>query len=319
MTFVLAFALFVALAMLVSFAIGRAFGSAWEAQRRRPGALHPWATRAPHLVCAVPLLGGLVAAVALLPASPGLWLAGVCACEALGGLHVCPFHLTHAATLVVVLLLAAIAILGPRVRGIARAWQQGKDVEHLALAAGSERDGIVYIDNGGRALVFVAGLRRPRLHVERIWWSRLEPRERAVIAAHERSHIDCRDACVLLVLDIVLTVVAPRVRMSIIADWILATELRADRAAAEHDGDPIFVAEVLCRYARASVPAATLGFGGATLEARVRSLLSGPRCVRPRWNVASKAAFGASLSAACCLGHLSHRLFDAVLNVIAWS
>jgi hypothetical protein len=116
----------------------------------------------------------------------------------------------------------------------------------------------------------------------------------------------------MFVLDLMLALVAPRVRSRILDDWSLATEIRADAAAAAEDGDPIHVATVLCRYARAGVPAGTLGFGGRGLDARVRSLLNGRAPHRQRTSCSWLAVLAVT-GAACCFGHFTHRLFETIL------
>ncbi|MCA9718998.1 MAG: hypothetical protein KC468_30295, partial [Myxococcales bacterium] len=245
-----------------------------------------------------------------------VWLEGRCACEAFGGLHVCPLHLTRAKLFVLAVTLAALVLHVPRLRGLVAAWQRIKDIEHLASAAGPERDGIVLVEDGGRPLVFVAGLRRPRLFVERTWWASLERRERDVIAAHERAHIDARDSWTLLTLDLILSLVSPRVRRAILADFTLNAELCADAEAARSDGDPVFVAEVLCRYARAARPAVTAGFGSGDLETRVRSLVGEPTRAPPRRAARARGLTVTMAVCACLLGHLSHRALETLLNAL---
>ncbi|HMV68184.1 MAG TPA: hypothetical protein PKA64_15150, partial [Myxococcota bacterium] len=110
------------------------------------------------------------------------------------------------------------------------------------------------VDGLGEPVVFVAGLRRPMLYVDPVWWRGLDPRERAVIEAHEQGHVDAGDVATHAWLDVALAVIAPRARARILADWAVATEVRADARAVAVDGDPLFVAEVLCRFARAAGP-----------------------------------------------------------------
>jgi Zn-dependent protease with chaperone function len=312
---VLVLVFLVGVGLLASSAVGRLVSAAWR-HRETTDAVHPWALAAPRILLAVPIVGLAIASTALLPGAPWLWLSGLCACEALGGLHVCPFHLAHAATLVVTTAAVSAALLAPRLWALAGVWRRMQDLEHLASTGEPDDGAIGSVDDGGRPLAFVAGLHKPRLFVERTWWSRLDPRDKAVILAHEQSHIDARDSWTMFVLDLMLTLVAPGARSRILDDWGLATEIRADADAAAKDGDPIHVATVLCRYARAGAPAGTLGFGGRGLDARVRSLLDGRTPDRQRRAWTPRLVFAVAC-AACCVGHLTHRLFEAVLVALA--
>ncbi|MFN2375036.1 MAG: hypothetical protein ABR538_00740, partial [Candidatus Binatia bacterium] len=209
---------------------------------------------------------------------------------------------------------AAAWLLLRRLAGVVAVWLRSRDLEHVLSAQCSDSDGIVPLDLGGRPLIFVAGLRRPRIVVERSWWADLDAREKAVITAHEQAHVEAGDPAALALLDMVLHLVAPRWRATIVRDWMLASEIRADAAAAARDGDATFVAEVLCRYARSAAPAGALGLGGAELEARVHSLLDGghPAPFSPWTTATCTAVFGAALVS----GHLAHRLLETALHVL---
>jgi hypothetical protein len=90
--------------------------------------------------------------------------------------------------------------------------------------------------------------------------------------------------------------------------------VRADAAAAREDGDPAYVAEVLCRHARMATAAeGALGLGGAELDARVRSLLDGRSPDGARFPT-SLGFYG--LAAACLAGHVAHRVFEALLMLL---
>lgn len=300
-------------ALLLSFAIGEALGLAWR-MRQRPGKLHPWALAAPMLAVALPAVGITMALFSLLPRTPWQWLHGLCACEALPGQHVCPFHFADSLGLALATTGAAVLFLLPRLKALALTLQRHRDVEHLATLGVAGASDPVLVEGGGHPLVFVAGLRSPRLFVERTWWARLDDREREAISAHEQTHIESRDPWTAAVLDLLLALFAPHARSTILADWMLATEVRADAAAAQRDGDPLYVAEVLCRYARAAAPIGTLGIGGFALEERVRSLLDGEVPASPRW---STAACTAAFFVACGAGHIAHALFEALLRLVA--
>jgi hypothetical protein len=299
-------------AWLLSCVAGALLGVIWRV-RGHGHAVHPWALDAPRIVRAIPLAGCVAALVCLLPARAWTWLSGLCACEAYGGVHVCPFHFHDAAVLLVLALPSAVWLLSRRLRGVAAVVQRSRDLDHLASVEPQRADGFVPIDHGGKPVVFVAGLRRPRVIVDPVWWDSLTARERRVVACHEEAHIESRDPMVLAVLDAMLRLVAPRASSRIVRDWTLASELRADAAAARRDGDPVYVAQVLCRHARGAAPSGALGIGCEQIETRVRSLLDGRS--PPRSGFGHSARWGV-LVAASALGHVTHRAFEALLSML---
>jgi hypothetical protein len=305
-------AFLVSVTWLASCGAGALLSVLWRA-RGKGHDLHPWALNAPRILLAIPL-GGLLAGMAsLLPARAWTWLMGLCACQAYGGVHVCPFHFDDAASLLFLALPVALLLFLRRLRGAAAVVQRSRDLEHLASAEQPRSDGLVPIDQGGKPAVFVAGLRRPRIMVDPAWWDSLAPRERDVIGAHENAHIEFRDPLVVAALELMLRLVAPRASARILRDWTLASEVRADAAAAKHDGDPFYVAEVLCRHARATAPSGALGVGGAELEARVRSLLENRSPISAR--LRASTCLGV-LVAAGVSGHVAHRFFEALLSLL---
>lgn len=300
------------IAWLTSCGAGALLGVLWRA-RGEGHDLHPWASSAPRIAFAIPLVGLTAALASLLPARAWTWLTGLCACQAYGGVHVCPFHFHHAAPLLFLALPVALLFLLRRLRGAAAVVQRSRDLEHIVCAEQPRADGLVPIDHGGEPAVFVAGLRRPRIMVDPAWWDSLAPRERGVIGAHEQAHVESRDPLVVAALELTFRLVAPRASARIVRDWTLASEVRADAAAAEHDGDPLYVAEVLCRHARGAAPSGALGIGGAALEARVRSLLEGPSPIHARFRASTWLG---GFAAAGVIGHVAHRIFEALLSVL---
>jgi hypothetical protein len=306
------FTFLVSVGWLAACSAGAILGMLWHA-RGNGHALHPWALNAPRIAFAIPLFGSLTALASLLPARAWTWLQGLCACEAYGGVHVCPFHFRDAAFLLLLSLPVGLFLFLRRLRGVAAVVQRSRDLEHLASVEQPRADGLVPFDHGGRPVVFVAGLWRPCIMGDAVWWDSLSPRERGVVNAHEKAHVEARDPLVMAGLELMLRLVAPRTSARIIRDWTLAAEVRADAAAAEQDGDPIYVAEVLCRHARAAAPRGALGIGGTDLDARVRSLLEGrsPARVSLRWSLCFAGFVAAGLS-----GHVAHRAFEALLALL---
>lgn len=313
--------LFVAsLAVVVARGLGAALGRAWARSAPATG-VHPLSLAAPSLTLVTAGAALAVATVALLPRVPWTWLSGTCACDAWGGLHVCPLHFDRVSGLLwLVTPLAGWALLSGG-RALARQLAARRDLEHLTRDARAWPDAPQYglplraIDAGGAPEAFVAGLLRPALYVDPSWWSSLAPRERAVIAAHEQAHLHAGDLVTHTWLDVALAILAPRARRQILADWSVATEVRADQHAVAVDGDPLFVADVLCRFARASSRRGALApaFGEQAVVARVEALLGdAPAPVRPLGAAAKTAvALGVALS-----GHLLHRAFELALPLL---
>lgn len=296
---------------LAAAGLGEALSSAWARVERRDG-LHPWALSAPRIVGALPLAGLTFAALALLPSRPWIWLTGRCACEAWGGSHLCPLHLAEVWPVVAASVLLASVVFGCKVRALLALAQRTRDLEYIVSV--SADDEVALIEAGGRPTVFVAGLRRPRLFADRRWWFDLTERERVVITAHEHAHIERDEPRVFTLLDALLVLFAPRARRVITEDWLLVCEVRADADAAKADGERLYVAELLCRYARTAAPHGALGLGGRALEARVRALLDG---TLPRPVVVGPVARAGGLVGLVGAGHGAHRLFELLLASLA--
>jgi hypothetical protein len=302
-----------ALAVLAARGAGALLGFFWQRQDRVRD-LHPWALRAPLLVAALPAVGLAVALLAFVPSVPWTWLGGSCACHAYGGLHVCPLHPQHALQLLAPLGLAAALLLGLRARAVASFALRLRDVVHLTAEGRPDPSGVLTLDLGGRPFAFVAGLYEPAVFVEGAWWAGLGARERLVVAAHEQAHITAGDPVALAALDLLLTLFAPRARTQVLADWQLAAEVRADAAAATADGDPLFVAEVLCRHPRAAAPAGTMALGGRALATRVHALMDGVTPEPVCWSVAARTAVLVGLLAG---GHLLHGVLELALHLLS--
>jgi hypothetical protein len=305
-----ALALFIAsLAVLAARAAGAGFAWAW-ARRAPADGLHAWAPLASRAAWAIPLLGLTTALFAFVPSIPWTWLGGACACETYGGLHVCPLHPGPALTLLGPVALLAGVVLAPAMRRVVLLGLALRDVARLTADAPEVR-GVGQLDHGGAPVVFAAGLLRPRLFADATWWSALGVRDRAVIEAHERAHLAAGDTRARVALDVVLAAFAPKVREAVLEDWMIAAELRADAAAARADGDPLFVADVLCRYARAGGPGLSLPFGRRALVVRVEALVS--ERAAPEIGLRRGVALGA-LGAALGAGHALHRLLELGLS-----
>ncbi len=103
----------------------------------------------------------------------------------------------------------------------------------------------------------------------------LEPRERQVVFAHERAHLDQRHDRFLLVTAL-STAAVPLLR-PVSRRLRHATERCADEAAVVAvGGDRDLVAAAIARVALASQDRGRLGFGGGSVPARVGALLGPP-------------------------------------------
>lgn len=301
-----------ALASLAARGAGEVLGCLWE-RRCRAEDVHPWALHAPAFALALPLAGLLVGLLAFVPSVPWTWLSGLCACQAYGGIHVCPLHPEPALELLAPLGLLALIVLLSRARALVAFALRLRDLVHLASEAELDSSGMATLDLGGRPIVFVAGLLRPTVFVEKRWWASLPERERTVIDAHERAHVSAGDPRVFAALELLLALFAPRARARIVADWQLVAELRADAAAAAEDGDPLFVAEVLCRHTRAAAPSGALSLGGRALSVRIGALIDGSVLVPMRWSVGARVG---ALLGLLSSGHLVHRALEWALRLL---
>lgn len=295
-----------------------ALGSHWWIRKRRQSSadatLQAWTYAGTRGFAALPYFALAIALAALLPAKPWIWLSGLCACEAHGGVHLCPLHPQQAFLLIVPLgLLAARSLFAMFLR-ITATLIRLRDIRYLAAEAVEGANRLMMIDNGGHPLAFVVGLARPRLFVDGSWWQRLSERDRRAIEAHERTHIDARDPLVLAWLDLTLAVFAPRVRADVVRCWTLLAEMRADKQAALQDGDPAFVAALLCRYARGAMPEGAMGLQGPDLALRVEWLLG----EAPAGHRRHDSAWGwvGMTMAAVAGGHGFHRLFEVLVRLL---
>jgi hypothetical protein len=301
-----------ALAILVARGCGAILGVCWR-QRRTEG-LHPWGVAAPQLVAALPASGLVAGLATLLPSVPWIWMTAGCACQVYSGAHLCPFHPAMAIKLLWPLGALAVLVVGTAGRVLADALLQIRDLKHLASEASPHHSGVWTVDGGGRPLVFVAGFRRPRLFVEETWWSSLALRDRRAIQAHEQAHIEARDSRTFVWLNVLLALFAPAARGSILTDWLTAAEMRADAAAAKMDGDPLFVAEVLCRYVRAAAPFGAVALGGRALSARIDALVDGTAPAPSSWSSGGVAAL---VLGGLVGGHFVHRALETCLAFLS--
>jgi Zn-dependent protease with chaperone function len=161
-----------------------------------------------------------------------------------------------------------------------------------------------------RPLALTVGWFRPRVLVSTALLERLTAAQLEIVVAHERAHVERRDALRVTAARVLALAHLPRVRRRIISDLTLACEQACDEAAARECGDRVLVAETIVAAERAlgtARPFATpgLAFGGGEVANRVESLLAPPLAgAAPshlRWIL---LAAGAALAAAA--PHVHH-------------
>jgi hypothetical protein len=252
----------------------------WVAERirrlppaRRARALLVWAAMPAAIV--VSLMG-----LTLWPSlGAALGLAADHCPEHAGHVHVCLHHLPTrgpvaygaiALGLAAVLISAAIAA-GLRTAALAR--------RIAALRSFDVAPGVGAVESSS-PLALTVGWVRPRVLLSTALLDRLSPRQLEVVVAHERAHVERRDALVLTTARLLSLAHLPPVRRRVLADLALATEEACDEIAARACGDRVLVAETIiaAERAMASEPmsAAALAFGGSVVADRVESLLDEP-------------------------------------------
>lgn len=139
----------------------------------------------------------------------------------------------------------------------------------------------VYLADLGAPNAHCAGWLRGRVVMDAAWWRCLRPSERRIVVEHEAAHARRRDALVAALLS-AAGIAAPKAILAPLARaWRGWAEIAADRAAAQHCGDPRAVARLLLREhrrlgaARGRVIELPAFGGGSMLELRIRALLDG--------------------------------------------
>lgn len=277
---------------------------------RGAGRVHAWASAAPAIALAIPAIGLLAGVGVLVPAVPWTWLTGMCACQAHPGVHLCPLHPPADAVSVWPIAATAALVLAASAWRALPVFVRQRDAAHFGALAQPWADGVWRLDADGSPVAFVSGLRQPRIVVEGAWWRRLSARERRVILAHETAHLHSGDSRKLACLDLLVAMFAPSAHAAVLADWRVDAEIRADGAAVASDGDPLFVAEVICRYARAAAPRAAATLGGVALAARIAALLDP---LPPVGRLRVRAVLAVSVVMAMALGHIAHRAIETLL------
>ncbi len=264
------------------------------------------------LLAAPLLLGALVALASAGMLEPSLGFA--CHCGPGAGLHLCPHHPEHAASLLIPALLA-LAVLLPRaaraLTQVLRGWRVNRG---LARAVeGAPRHGEVRLLPLGRGNAFALG---EMVLADVDWWASLSETERAMVLAHERAHLARRDSSALI-LGKLLAALSPPSAQALLRWWQAAAEHEADRAAAREVGDPLSVAEFLLRQHRAIGPAPAPAFHGAATERRVRALAECQLSATPLEGDLDRT-FAGALFVLACGASLGAELHHAAEHLLTW-
>lgn len=219
-------------------------------------------------------------AILLLPLALGLLvplgaMSAGCHCVLEPGPHLCPAHPALAWPWVPYAALAWL-VAGRRplraLVALVRGARRGRALGRLVSGGTPVDDGVHLVDLGAPNALTL-GLLRPVIVADRRWWATLEPRERAIVRAHEQAHGARRDLLTYAVARALAAWLPARLADPLVARWLDRAEQCADRHAAATVGDPLAVAEFLIRQRRlGAAPATTPRFHGGSFARRVTAL-----------------------------------------------
>jgi Zn-dependent protease with chaperone function len=168
---------------------------------------------------------------------------------------------------------------------------------------------------------FTVGVLRPRIYVSGSLLTELSSRETDVMLAHEAGHVRRRDGIVVLILSALLNLIPLPGGLSLLDEWISASERACDEEASRVIGNRCDVAATLVKVAQlihrqslssADIPAVCFvprTVNANELEERVGTLLMDAREIKPTTRTLSLVAcvFAIILVTALypCLIHLA--------------
>jgi Zn-dependent protease with chaperone function len=313
--FVLAAAVFAVLASFVSAGVAVAVRGRlvrWNAAKRH---------RAWLLLALLPglLTLLLVCAISLPSIASVIWPElDHCALHDDAHAHFCfvhvPEHGVRGELTIVLAVVAALALFRAARSGgrLARALRRIRALERTAEYRAELGASVVSIDD---PLCIAAGLFRPRVFVSRGLLAELDDAEREVVLAHERAHVDRRDALFGSIARAAAMLHLPFVRREILAELEVAAEEACDELASR-SRDRLDVADAILRVGRLcgerECDALARGFGASALERRVRALVDEPNARGSlRGALAATAAAGALILA---LSAEIHHVTETVLS-----
>ena len=287
----------------------------------------PRARAALAVALAPALLPVALVALCLVPGLPALigWHGDHCLAHAEHP-HLCLAHHHAALTppLVALLVLAGAAALVALARAGAQVARARSRCAALELAAAESLSPGVRLVRSARPFSLAAGLLRPQIFVSTALAGALPDDQLAVVLAHERGHVERRDALCRWIASLCALPLWPRVRRALLGELALASEEACDEAAGAQVGDRLRVAETILAVERLlgavapGEPIGVLAFGGSTVAQRVHSLLASPLpAISARY--AALAAAALALAAGLGIGRLHHiteHLIGALLRAL---
>lgn len=167
-------------------------------------------------------------------------------------------------------------------------------------------------------VALTVGLLRPRILVSDTLRDALSPKLLDAVIAHERAHERRRDVVKRTLTVILVRFHVPWLREVLLDDFVLATELAADAAAAEAVGSTLRVADAILAVERLAADAprsgVALAFGEATVGSRIEALLSPARRPDKRLRFVWIAAVAGLLLA---LALPAHHAAETIATVVA--
>jgi Zn-dependent protease with chaperone function len=241
-----------------------------------------------------------------------------------GHAHLCFRHLPSSVSPVVLVGLAglALAMLAKTLRSLRRFHRHQRLLGTLVATAEHDASLDVSIVESPLPICMATGALRPRILVARALLDALEDEERTIVLAHERCHVERRDALIAAIASL-----AASLHMRWIGRWLraelgIAAEQVCDEQAARIVGDRVAVAATILVVQRAwsaepgHVDSLGVAFAGACIERRVRSLLAPPLRVRSFAVLAWCLALAAALEVTAA-GEL-HHLVESFVSHLAF-
>lgn len=242
-----------------------------------------------------------------------------------GHAHLCfvhlPQHAPHVAIWACAAVISTLALFA-MVHATVRIAASYRAARGLVRSTEPGSDG-VHVLESNVPLCATVGLFRPKILVSRCVLNGLSPAERDALIAHERRHVQRRDALTRVLAHTLALMYPSAIRMRMGMELALAAEQACDEAAARTVGDRLTVAEAIVRTERmmSTVPTAQLGLlavgmGNLAIERRVHALMH-PRPEQGRltvWIVPIALLLLTLFTAGDALHHAVESLLSPVLQ-----
>lgn len=195
--------------------------------------------------------------------------------------HLCFIHppafIRNPWVTVIALLLVAIVVLR-WIRGFAEAYQ-ARTWSRLFQRNSHRAPGRCYrLVDVDRVLACSIGMFRPEILISRGLEDRLSTEELQVVIAHERAHVERRDALKLFIVKMLGVFFLPQVSKALLSDLALAGEQVCDQQASRETGSSIRVAKTIVKVQKllpeqSEDPLPAVHFSHVHIVQRVTSLL----------------------------------------------